>query len=99
MPLVFSIINFQKNHSDLPFLPPMKKDRYVVPSGIRPVMQRTVVEVNKIDRKTLALDGNLFPTLFESTTSILNPVQYLTAPLNLHSPTPNRPTSWAKQSQ
>lgn len=34
-----------KNHSDLPFLPPMKKDRYVVPSGIRPVMQRTVVEI------------------------------------------------------
>ncbi|XP_071507429.1 myoferlin-like [Diadema antillarum] len=35
----------QKSHSDLPFMPPMKQNRYVVPSGIRPVMQHTAVEI------------------------------------------------------
>ncbi|PIK51348.1 dysferlin [Apostichopus japonicus] len=31
--------------SDLPFMPPMKKELYIVPNGIRPVLQRTGVEV------------------------------------------------------
>ncbi|XP_038071057.1 myoferlin-like isoform X3 [Patiria miniata] len=30
--------------SDLPFMPPMRGDLYLVPNGIRPVMQRTGVE-------------------------------------------------------
>jgi hypothetical protein len=32
--------------SDLPFLPPKKGDLFLVPNGIRPVMQRTAIEVN-----------------------------------------------------
>ncbi|XP_056005329.1 myoferlin-like isoform X5 [Ostrea edulis] len=31
--------------SDLPFLPPKKGDLFLVPNGIRPVMQRTAIEV------------------------------------------------------
>nr|XP_022342080.1 myoferlin-like isoform X4 [Crassostrea virginica] len=31
--------------SDLPFLPPKVGDLYIVPNGIRPVMQRTAIEV------------------------------------------------------
>lgn len=32
--------------SDLPFLPPKKGDLFLVPNGIRPVMQRTAIEVD-----------------------------------------------------
>ncbi|XP_062606394.1 myoferlin-like isoform X2 [Saccostrea cucullata] len=31
--------------SDLPFLPPKKGDLFLIPNGIRPVMQRTAIEV------------------------------------------------------
>ncbi|EDO36866.1 predicted protein, partial [Nematostella vectensis] len=31
--------------ADLPYYPPMNKDLYMVPSGIRPVVQRTAIEV------------------------------------------------------
>ncbi|KAJ8025764.1 Dysferlin [Holothuria leucospilota] len=31
--------------SDLPFMPPMRGDLYIVPNGIRPVLQRTGVEI------------------------------------------------------
>ncbi|XP_070540972.1 myoferlin-like isoform X9 [Ptychodera flava] len=36
---------FLKEDGDLPFMPPMEGKLYRVPSGIRPVMQRTAVEV------------------------------------------------------
>ena len=35
----------QDEGADLPFAPPMKGDLYLVPNGVRPVMQRTAVEV------------------------------------------------------
>jgi len=33
------------NGEDLPFAPPKRNDLYIVPTGIRPVMRRTAVEV------------------------------------------------------
>ncbi|XP_077992044.1 myoferlin-like isoform X14 [Glandiceps talaboti] len=36
---------FLKENGDLPFMPPMEGKLYRVPSGIRPVMQRTAIEV------------------------------------------------------
>ncbi|XP_013388295.1 dysferlin-like isoform X2 [Lingula anatina] len=33
------------DRKDLPFYPPKKGDNFIVPSGIRPVMQRTAIEV------------------------------------------------------
>ncbi|KAL5022080.1 hypothetical protein ScPMuIL_001235 [Solemya velum] len=36
---------FMMNGADLPFLPPKKGELFLVPNGIRPVMQRTGIEV------------------------------------------------------
>ena len=36
---------FQMNGKDLPFMPPKRGDLFSVPNGIRPVMQRTAIEV------------------------------------------------------
>ncbi|KAK3095803.1 hypothetical protein FSP39_019399 [Pinctada imbricata] len=36
---------FLLSGADLPFLPPKRGDLYLVPNGIRPVMQRTAIEV------------------------------------------------------
>ena len=36
----------QMNGQDLPFEPPKRGSVYQVPSGIRPVLQRTAIEVN-----------------------------------------------------
>ena len=33
------------NGKDLPFMPPKRGDLFQVPGGIRPVMQRTAIEV------------------------------------------------------
>lgn len=35
----------QVEGADLPFAPPMKGPLFLVPNGIRPVMQRTAIEV------------------------------------------------------
>ena len=35
----------QDEGADLPFAPPMKGPLFLVPNGIRPVMQRTAIEV------------------------------------------------------
>jgi hypothetical protein len=35
-----------KDDKDLPFLPPQRGNLFIVPSGIRPVLQRTAVEVH-----------------------------------------------------
>ena len=37
---------FKDEGADLPFTPPMKDNRYIVPNGIRPVMVRTGIEVS-----------------------------------------------------
>lgn len=40
------LISFtQDEGADLPFAPPMKGSLFLVPNGIRPVMQRTAIEV------------------------------------------------------
>ena len=39
------LVSFQDEGADLPFAPPMKGNLYLVPNGIRPVMQRTAIEV------------------------------------------------------
>ncbi|CAH1784691.1 unnamed protein product [Owenia fusiformis] len=42
--LLASFELFLMNGSDLPFLPPKRGNLYQVPSGIRPIMQRTAIE-------------------------------------------------------
>ena len=37
---------FQVNDEDLPLLPPVKGDLFMVPQGIRPVVQLTAIEVS-----------------------------------------------------
>ena len=36
------------NGEDLPFAPPKRGDLYIVPTGIRPIMRRTAVEVTSL---------------------------------------------------
>ena len=43
------------NGRDLPYLPPMRGSLYMVPNGIRPIMQRTAIEVGvQLQAKCLA---------------------------------------------
>lgn len=44
-------MRLQDEGSDLPFAPPLRNDLYLVPGGLRPVLQRTAIEVrmNKLD--------------------------------------------------
>ena len=47
-------ILLQMNGRDLPFMPPKRGSLFIVPNGIRPVMQRTAVEVgwaNALDQE------------------------------------------------
>ncbi len=46
---------FQDEGADLPFTPPKKDDRFIVPNGIRPVMVRTGIEVSDEIRNLLFL--------------------------------------------
>ena len=40
------VTDLQMNGEDLPFAPPKgKNDLYIVPTGIRPIMRRTAIEV------------------------------------------------------
>ena len=48
VPHTHNALLLQMNGKDLPFLPPKKGRNYIVPSGIRPVMQRTAIEVSPI---------------------------------------------------
>lgn len=34
------------NGEDLPFAPPKRGEHYIVPTGIRPIMRRTGIEVS-----------------------------------------------------
>ncbi|XP_033126409.1 myoferlin-like isoform X5 [Anneissia japonica] len=43
--LLVSFELFLADNTDLPFMPPMRGQLYLVPNGIRPVMQRTGVEI------------------------------------------------------
>ncbi|XP_071949270.1 myoferlin-like isoform X3 [Antedon mediterranea] len=43
--LLVSFELFLAENTDLPFMPPMRGQLYLVPNGIRPVMQRTGVEI------------------------------------------------------
>lgn len=38
---------YQDEGADLPFAPPLRNELYLVPSGVRPVLQRTAIEVSK----------------------------------------------------
>lgn len=42
---VYIFLTFQDEGADLPFSPPLRNELYLVPSGVRPVMQRTAIEV------------------------------------------------------
>ena len=41
-------LSFQDEGADLPFAPPLRNELYLVPSGVRPVLQRTAIEVNNL---------------------------------------------------
>ena len=42
---IHSFFFSQDEGADLPFAPPMKGNLFLVPNGVRPVMQRTAIEV------------------------------------------------------
>lgn len=45
-PFSFILLFFSQDEgADLPFAPPMKGNLFLVPNGVRPVMQRTAIEV------------------------------------------------------
>lgn len=55
LPLCFCLclsLVLQMNGEDLPFAPPKKNDLYIVPTGIRPIMRRTAIEVSKLNEIT-----------------------------------------------
>lgn len=48
------------NGEDLPFAPPKKNDLYIVPTGIRPIMRRTAVEVSYFEISSTIQSYNLW---------------------------------------
>lgn len=52
------------NGKDLPFAPPKRGALYLVPNGIRPVMQRTAIEVSDSLAQNSLIVGVIFKTMF-----------------------------------
>jgi len=61
-----SVVVFQLGGNDLPFLPPKKGSLYLVPNGIRPVMQRTGIEVRNLSHISPLCKWNLSKILLSS---------------------------------
>ncbi|WAR21900.1 MYOF-like protein [Mya arenaria] len=47
---------FLNNGKDLPFMPPKRGDLFAVPNGIRPVMQRTAIELSSVTSPSIEFE-------------------------------------------
>lgn len=62
-----------KDQEELPMLPPTRGDLYMVPFGVRPLLQRTRIEVSIMKPKSLVVAIAFSFIIISTTTTIPDP--------------------------